>query len=43
MLDTERTLKIKIRSRWTVFEISLTSAVISIERVLHRTEIDQYL
>ena len=30
MLDSERTFKIKVRSRWTVFEISLTSTVICI-------------
>ena len=29
MLDFEKTIKINIRSPWTVFEISLTSAVIS--------------
>ena len=39
----ERTFKIKERSRWTVFEILFTSAVISIERVLHKNEIVQYL
>ena len=26
MLDSERILKIKVKSRWTVFEILLTSA-----------------
>ena len=30
MLDSERAFKIKVRSRWTVFEILLTSAVICI-------------
>ena len=39
MLDSERTLKIKERSRETVFEILLTSAVVCIEIVLHRNEI----
>ena len=28
MLDSEKTFKMKIRSRWTVFEISLTAVVI---------------
>ena len=27
MLDSKRTFKIKLRSRWAAFEISLTSAV----------------
>ena len=43
MLDSERTFKIKVRSPWTVFQISLSSAVICIERVSHRIEIVQYL
>ena len=30
MLDPDRTFKIKVRSRWTVFEILLNSAVIGI-------------
>ena len=42
MLNSERTFKIKVRSRWTVFEISLKSAVICIYRVLHGKEIVQY-
>ena len=43
MLDSERTFKIKVRSYWTVFEISLISAVICISRVLHGKEVVQYL
>ena len=43
MLGSKRTFNIKVRSRWTVFKISLTSAVICIERVLHGEEIIQYL
>ena len=43
MLDSDRTFKIKVTSRWTVFEILLTSAVICIQRVLHGKEIAQYL
>ena len=39
MLDSQRTFKIKIKLRWTVFEILLTSAIICIERVLHGNEI----
>ena len=39
MLDSQRTFKIKIKLRWTVFEILLTSAIIYIERVLHGNEI----
>ena len=34
MLDSERTYRIKVRSGWTVFAISLTSAVICIQKVL---------
>ena len=30
MLDSERTFKIKVSLRWTVFEISFTSAIICI-------------
>ena len=30
ILDSERTFKIKVRSRWTVFENLLTSAIICI-------------
>ena len=43
MLDSGRTFKIKVRSRWTVFEILLVSATICILRVLHGKEIVQYL
>ena len=43
MLDSERTFKIKVRLRWTAFEILLTSAIICIQRVLHGNEIVQYL
>ena len=42
MLDSERTFQIKVRSRWTVFKILLTSAVICMYRVLHGREIVQY-
>ena len=31
MLDSERTFKLKVRLRWTVFEILLTSAIICIQ------------
>ena len=31
MIDSERILKIKVRSRWMVFKISLTSAIICIK------------
>ena len=41
MLDSERTFKIK--NSWTVFKISLTSAIFYIWRVLHGNEIVQYL
>ena len=30
MLDSEKTFKIKVRSRWAVFKISIKSAVICI-------------
>ena len=43
MLDSERTFKIKVRLRWTAFEILLTSAIICIQRVLHGNKIVQYL
>ena len=43
MLDSETTFKIKVRSRWRVFEISPTSAVICIQRGLRGKEIVQYL
>ena len=43
MLDSEITFKIKVRSRWTVFEILLTSVVICVERVLCGKEIVQYV
>ena len=39
MLDCE----IKVKPRWTIFEILLISAVICIWRVLHGKEIVQYL
>ena len=42
MLDSEKTFKIKVRSRWIV-EILLTSAAICVSRVLHRKEIVHYL
>ena len=42
MLDSERTFKMKVRSRWIV-EILHTSAAICISRVLHGKEIVQYL
>ena len=43
MLDSERTIKIKERLAWTVFEILFTSAIMGIKRVLHRNEIVQSL
>ena len=43
MLDSERTFKIKLRSRGTVFKILLTSANICIKGVLYEKEIVQYL
>ena len=43
MLDSERTFKIKVRLRWTAFDILLTSAIICIQRVLHGNKIVQYL
>ena len=43
MLDSEITFKIKVRSRWAVFEILLTSVVICVERVLCGKEIVQYV
>ena len=43
MLDSERTFKIKLRLRWTVFEILFTSAIMCIQRGLHGNEIVQYL
>ena len=43
MLDSERTFKIKVSLRWTVFEILLTLAIIFIQKVLHGNEIVQYL
>ena len=43
MPDSERTFKIKVRLRWTVFEILFTLAIIRIQRVLHGTEIVKYL
>ena len=42
MLDSEKAFKIKVRSRWKVFKIWLTAAIICIERVLHRKQIVQY-
>ena len=35
---SESTSKMNMRSRWTVFEIFITSAVISIQRVSHENE-----
>ena len=43
MLDSERTFKIKVRLRSTVFEILFTSAIMYIQIVLHENEILQYL
>ena len=43
MLDSERKFKIKVRSRWTVYKILLTSAIICIQTVLHGNEIVQYV
>ena len=43
MLDSERTFRIKVRLRWSVFKILITSAIICILRVLRRNEIVQYL
>ena len=43
MGEFERTYKIKVRSRWIVFEILLMSAVTCIYRALHGKEIFQYL
>ena len=43
MLDSERTFKIKVRLRWTVFEVWSTSAIMCIERVLHGNEVVEYL
>ena len=37
--DSESTSKIKLRSRWKVFQIFITSAVICIKKVLHGNEI----
>ena len=39
MLDSEGTIKIKVTSPWAVSEISFTSAVICILRVLHGKEV----
>ena len=43
MLDSERKFKIKVRLRWTGFEILLTSAIIFIQKVLQGNETVQYL
>ena len=43
MLYSERIFKIKVRLRWTVFEILFMSAIMLIERVLHGDEIVKYL
>ena len=43
MLDSERKFKIKVRLRWTGFEILLTSAIICIQKVLQGNETVQYL
>ena len=42
MLDSERTFKIMVRLRWTVFEILLCLQICAF-RVLHGKEIAQYL
>ena len=42
MLDSKRTCKIKVRVRWTAFQILLLSAIICIQRVLHGNETVQY-
>ena len=39
----ERTFKMKVMSAWTFFELWLTSAVISTQRLLHKNEIAQYI
>ena len=41
--DTKSKLKINMRSRWTVFQILLLSAVIFIQKILHVNEMKQYL
>ena len=41
--DSERTFKIKLRLRWTAFQILITSAIICIQSVLHGNEIVQYI
>ena len=40
---SKSSVKIKIRLRWTLIIILLTSAVICKERLLHRDEVVQYL
>ena len=42
MLDSDRTLKIKVRSCRTVFKILLMSVVICSQRILHGKVIAQY-
>ena len=42
MSDYEKTFKIKVRFRWTVSEILLTSVVTYIWRVLHGKKVVQY-
>ena len=41
--DSERSLKMMVRSRWTVFEILLMSAVIRIWKIWHENETTRYL
>ena len=43
MSDYERTFKIKVRLRWTVSKILLTSVVTYIRKVLHGKQVVQYL
>ena len=43
MIDSERSFKVKVRSRWAVFKILLTSAAICSQRVFHGNEIVQCL
>ena len=42
-VDPKNTLKINIRSHWTIFQIFLMSAVICNKKILHGSEIKQYL
>ena len=43
MLDSQRTFKIKIRLRWTVFEILLTSAIISFKKFWMETRLSNII